>query len=463
MTAEPRRNDSLAYWIDRAGCSYADLATALARTARDLGHHGVRPDRSRISRWVNDGEQPRAPLPDVLAATLTRLCRLPGPLTREDLGMGARHGRRPPRAWAADAVAAAIITTTRSDAMTDDAAPRSSRPLTGPALMEAVQPWLLLPDPPLPARTGGRLGMSDVARIQATTEAFRRLDNAHGGGLSRLAVVGQLQEVTRMAADGWSTEATGRALWAAIAELASVAGWATHDKGLHAEAQTYLLHGLDAAKQAGPDGVGIAGHILNCLARQANHLNRADEALDLVQAALYGTRKLPPGRLRALLSTLEARCHAVLGDLPATSRSIGAAQDALAAEAGQAPPWARWFDAAEYHVTVGVCELIAAEHDPGRAERAVDLISTGTAQRPEDRTRSRAFDQIALARAHTRGGHLDAADQTTATALELIGRVDSTRVTDRLHELDHDLSTAPTSTHATSARDRIRAALPPAA
>lgn len=152
-------------------------------------------------------------------------------------------------AWSGAAVVAAIIDTTRSDAMTDDTTPSRARLLAGPELLAAVQPWLHLPDAELPNPTRpGRLGISDVQRIRATTDAFRTLDNAHGGGLSRRAVVGQLHDVTELAKQGRVSDKVGRELFVAVADLASVAGWMTHDTGRHAEAQEYLLLGLKRPK-----------------------------------------------------------------------------------------------------------------------------------------------------------------------------------------------------------------------
>ncbi|GAA2485568.1 hypothetical protein [Streptomyces gobitricini] len=236
----------------------------------------------------------------------------------------------------------------------------------------------------------------------------------------------------------------------------------THDAGVHDNAQHYLLLGLQAAKQAGRHGAGIGGHLLNCLARQANHLGHAEDALELVQAAQYGTRKLPPGRLRALLCSLEARCHAVLGNVEDMQRATTAAETALNSDAGTpTPSWAAWFDAAEFHVTAGVCEFIAAEHAPARAERAIDLITSGTVRRPTERVRSRAFDQIALARAYVRAGQPEAADTATGKALTLMGAVNSTRVGDRLRELHAELSTAPLGGATADSRERIHAALQP--
>ncbi|MED7947343.1 transcriptional regulator [Streptomyces sp. BE303] len=379
-------------------------------------------------------------------------------LAPADIGMTGRPSVGPAAGWSAAAVVAAILDTTRSDAMTDDTTSTTARLLTGPELTAAVQPWLHLPDTELPTPTRpGRLGMSDVLRIRDTTDAFRRLDNAHGGGLSRRAVVGQLQDITTMVKQGRASDEVGRELFVAVADLASVAGWMTHDVGRHAEAQHYLLLGLQAAKAAGPAGAAIAGHLLNCLARQANHLRRPTDALELVQAGMYGTRKLPADRLRAVLAILEARCHATLGDLPAAQRSIATAEHALDNDT-EPPTWVLWFDRAEYEVTVGVCELIAAEHDADRARNAITSIEAGTALRPAERTRSRAFDQIALARAYVRSGDLDGADTATYNALHLFGHVDSTRITDRLRELDAELAAVPGAPLARTTRERIAAA-----
>jgi hypothetical protein len=448
-----------------SGASYGRIAKAVNELAADHGRRDIQTDSSRVARWINKGERPRQPVPEYLAQAMTKLCGLPYGLTPADLGFSGGRPRRAGEGWSARAVVAAILDTTRSDAVTDDRTPPRARLLRGAELVTAVQPWLHLPDDeplPEPAEPGRRLSLSDVERIQATTSAFRRLDNEHGGALSRLAVVGQLQEVTHLARTCTFTEDTGRALFAAIAELASVAGWMSHDAGVHADAQGYFLLGVQAAKQAGRHGAGIGGHLLNCLARQANHLGHAEDALELVQAAQYGTRKLPPGRLRALLCSLEARCHAVLGDVTGMERATAAAETTLAADHGEpTPSWAAWFDAAEFHVTAGVCEFIAAKHVPERAERAITLITQGTGHRPAERVRSRAFDHIALARAYVRAGQPEAADAATSEALTLMGSVSSTRVGDRLRELDAELKAAPPGSAVQAGRERIRAALKP--
>ncbi|WP_405191703.1 transcriptional regulator [Streptomyces anulatus] len=459
-----RPNEALAHWVRTSGASYSQVATEVGRVAARHGRHDIQTDSSRVSRWINKGERPRHPVPAYLAEALSTLCH-GRVLTPADLGLTGTGPRGKGDAWSARAVLAAILDTTRSDAVTDDHTPSPALPLSGAPLVDAVQPWLHtrgLAPLPAPDRPAIHLGLSDVARIEATTDAFRELDNAHGGGLSRLAVVGQLQHVTHLARTSTYTGETGRALFVAVAELASVAGWMTHDAGAHSAGQHYLLLGLQAAKQAGPDGAGIGGHLMNCLARQANHLGHPEDALDLVQAAQYGTRKLRSGRLRALLCSLEARSHAVLGHTAEMTRANGAAEQALADDnTGITPGWAAWFDLAEFRVTAGVCELIAAEHDPDRAAKAITLIERGTADRPAERVRSRAFDQIALARAHVRADQPEAADTATAAALTLMGTTTSTRVGDRLRELDAELADGTRTAATADSRARIHATLHP--
>ncbi|MEU2453884.1 transcriptional regulator [Streptomyces sp. NPDC012765] len=458
-------NKSLAHWVRISGASYSRIAKEVGHVAARHGRPDIQTDSSRVSRWINKGERPRHPVPAFLAEALSSLCH-GRPLTPADLGLTGAGPHQRGDTWSAPAVLAAILDTTRSDAVTDDRTPSRARHLTGADLVQAVQPWLHLHDLevlPAPDQPGTRLGLTDVARIEAATEAFRELDNAHGGGLSRLAVVGQLQHVTHLTRTGIYTEETGRALFVAVAELASVAGWMTHDAGAHADAQHYLLLGLQAAKQAGPSGVGIGGHLMNCLARQANHLGRTDDALDLVQAAQYGTRKLRSGRLRALLCSLEARSHAALGHIEEMARATGAAEQALADEdTTTTPGWAAWFDLAEFRVTAGVCEFEASEHAPERIGKAITLIAQGTADRPDERIRSRAFDQIALARAYVRAEEPEAADTATTAALTLMGTITSTRVGDRLWELDGELGTVRGAAPVVAdSRARIRAALQP--
>lgn len=453
MTEPDRRNERLAAWVHAAGLSRARLADEVRKTGVTMGHRDLAPDGSRITRWLG-GEIPRPPMPEVLAATFSRLCRTDTPLSAADLGLTAESSRSPQ--GGGEAVVCELLDTTGSDLMTEPDAPDEPlETLSGEALLERVQGWLHLGSGPLPepVRTP-HVDQRDVARVREATDVFRTWDNAHGG-LSRDAVVAQLRATTKLLHNARPSDAVGRDLFSAVADLASVAAWMTYDTGRHAQAQRYFLLGLDAAREAGDSA--IAAHLLNCMARQASHLGRIEDALELVELAQYGTRRLPPGRTRAVLCALEARCRATLGDIGGFTRAVGASHDALEHATPDDPTFVQWFDHAEHQVTIGVCHLIASQRRPEHAAIAVRAIHEGTALRPRGRVRSRAFDQIALARAYTANGELDGADTATTAALHLMGDLGSTRVPGRLAELDVEL--AAVGPAAAPTRERIATAL----
>jgi hypothetical protein len=457
VTGSQQRNHALATWITTSGHSYqqvADVIGALAR-ARTPPLNAA-PDSSRVSRWVS-GEQPRGIMPDLIAEALTVLCDLPYSLSRADIGMSAataeRAGQQLP--WQPSGIIQAVLDMTRTDLVSQPGEPPDVELLGGTRLLDAVRPWLhLAPGDLPPPERPGRIGLADVEKIRATTAAFRAWDNQHGGGLSRHAVVAQLKATTELLHHGRMSDTVGRELFSAVGDLASVAGWMTHDSGRSPEGQRYLLLGLRAAAEAGD--TALAAHLLNCLSRLANHLRRTDDALEMVQLAQYGTRKLPAGRLKAVLAALEARQLAITGDISGFTRAAAATADNLGAgDPGSDPEWVQWFDQAEYHATIGIAHMLAARHQPGLISTAITMIQAAIPLRPAERARSRAFDHIGLAGAHVLAGQLDAADDAAADAIDQAGGVFSTRVADRMAELDTTLGALGDDPAARRIRDRI--------
>ena len=127
----------------------------------------------------------------------------------------------------------------------------------------------------------------------------------------------------------------------------------------------------------------------------------------------------------------------MMGRLKDFDQTAGLAEAAFAdRDPAQDPAWVTYFDASEYYATLGICHQIAARASaPGEARRAVEMISHALARRDQSRVRSRAFDHIGLARAYLAVGELESAEAAGTTALELMGKVSSVRVHDRLHEL----------------------------
>jgi hypothetical protein len=463
--ADRAPNRRLAHYESRSGFSHAELARAVTRRAKAAGEAHICPDGSRVRRWL-EGELPRDPVPRLLAEVFTE--RLGVPVGPADLGFPQPGTRGPGEEinfpWLLTRTASALTAQTKGDLMLDRHAFQDdedpSELAAGPELLAAVQPWASAVPEPLPnlAEHGhGRIGMSDVTQIEQVTTVFRNWDNLYGGGLTREAIVGQLKGAAALL-DGPYTEQTGRALFRAVADLASVAGWTSFDAGLHKTAQRYFVLGLHAAKEAGDKALGA--HLLNCMSRQMNHLRRPADALELVQLAQYGARNDATATTRAMLHALEARYLAVTGQLREFDRAVGLAEESYAhADPATDPDWVQFFDASEFYATIGICHQIAAASRPDNAGTAAAMIEQAIASRPAGRVRSRAFDHIGLARTRLIQEEYEGAAAAADTALGLLGELSSTRVTDRLRELLTDTEPHAGNRAILSLRDRLSAAL----
>jgi hypothetical protein len=432
-------NHRLVYWQQRAGFNNTRLAAAIRERARKHGYRQIQPDARRVRAWRH-GERPRDPVPDLMLEVFHE--RVGTSLTLADIGLGQAETERFPRDGPLLLIQTIndLISTSRCDLMLrrDDHDLRPRDFLIGPDLLGMVQSWTTTAA--ASATTGmnrgqRKIGDQDIMQIRAVTDAFRKLDNAYGGGLTREAVIGQLLSTASLMQDATYTEETGRKLLIEIGDLATVAGWMSHDVSMHAVAQRYFLLALQAAREAEVPNLGA--HVLSCMARQAGHLGRPQDALELIHLARYGTRHTATPTIAALLYGLEARYCAKMGRLRDFDRAAGCAEAAFAEQgSGEDPAWVAYFDISEYYATLGICHQIAARHVArGQAGRAIEMIGLAVAHRDPARTRSRVFDHLGLAQAHLAGGDLEAAAAAGTTALELAGRMSSARVQDRLYEL----------------------------
>src|SRR5438270_8076683 len=115
---EPLPNELFASWFLRSGWSKGEVARLVNRRARDVGAHHVATDTSRVRRWL-DGEQPRDPIPRILADLFSE--RFGRVVTAADLGMtGPRSsftGRGVDLPWNPAQTVAALGEFSRSDLM----------------------------------------------------------------------------------------------------------------------------------------------------------------------------------------------------------------------------------------------------------------------------------------------------------------------------------------------------------
>ncbi|QNP67077.1 transcriptional regulator [Streptomyces genisteinicus] len=466
MSAGPRTakepNALLNHWMERAGLSNAALARAVTSRAQAGGERGINPSEGRVRAWRN-GETPRHPVPQLIADHIAERTGLP--VTCADIGLPDRTvpvAAGPNLPWQPGATITAIAHITRSEMMvphsrhSDDA----HEVHAGQDLLTPLQHWATATPSALVARGGGRLGASDIEGIRAITDMFRDADNRHGGILSRKAVIAQMADANALLSTASYDTATGCALFSAVADLGSVAGWMTFDAGMHKQAQRIFIAALHAASEAGDKALGA--HILQCMARQMSHLRHYDEALDLVSLAQYGARRQATPATRSMLAALEARFHAILGQVDESERAAGTAEELFTAvDPSQEPAHMAFFDEAELCATIGIAHQIAAKNDNGpsrtrRAEQSLQLVGRALALRPDHRVRSKAFDHLGLARTHLTIGEVTGAREETQTALTLFGTIGSKRVGDRLGELHDEAAPYATSPEAADLRDQIR-------
>jgi hypothetical protein len=64
------RNQYLSAWVDASGLSHGEIVRRVVAEAIRQGHRQVRPDTSRLRRWM-EGEIPRAPVPQLLLSVLS--------------------------------------------------------------------------------------------------------------------------------------------------------------------------------------------------------------------------------------------------------------------------------------------------------------------------------------------------------------------------------------------------------
>lgn len=312
-----------------------------------------------------------------------------------------------------------------------------------------------------------RIGLADVERIEATTSAFRDWDNRWGGGLSRAAVVGQLQWLMATTKGARvASEAVHSRLLVATADLASLGAWVHYDVERHDEARRLWMIALDAAREGG--SIDLVGAVLRQLVHQALHLQRPDEALRLVRLA-YASTADPDHRVPELAlaetAAYEAWSHAAAGNLQPCRQAIGRAEEHFANADGEpAPPWLAYFDEVELYALRGHAYHVLGERMPEAAGEAEPWLRRAVAGRGPQYARSRTLNLIALSATYFQHGDgLEEGVRVGDEALAGASALNSPRARSRLRGLDRVIASHAGAPGVAEFRDRLRLALADAA
>lgn len=304
----------------------------------------------------------------------------------------------------------------------------------------------------LPARSVVATTTPDTAEIGRAEHATLVLRKACHRG----AAAAQLPELDarlrRMvgAADRSGSTGTDQRLLMAIADLASVLGWAHYDLGRHETAQRLWEVGLRTARGAGrPDLVAV---ILRLAAHQWLHLAQPVEALRMLQLAqtcldTAGEHQLGDASRMLLASQLmayQAWCYATIGKAEECQSQLAGAWSRFesAGPTSRADePWLASYDRVELTALAGHCwHALARARIGGQrrasARRAMPLLSDAVRNGDPGHACSATVNLIAWSAALFDANEVEQAAAVGHHAVHQVQHVASWRVHDRLAILE---------------------------
>ncbi|WP_406277035.1 hypothetical protein OHT93_34175 [Streptomyces sp. NBC_00191] len=425
-------NEHLRRAVTEAGCSYAELARDVRAVAAEGGVAQLRTNSSAVAHWIA-GTQPGATAARILAETLSRkLGRL---VTPGQLGL-VRISETADQSLGLDMEQDPVEALTRlGRADIERRTWTISAPYSVPA---AAMPLAHGPRTHTAARPAGTAGEGEIQAVREMTALFTAVDERHGGGHGRSAVVQYLvSDVATLCRSHFRTEAQKQQMLSAAACVAYLAGWKAYDAGEAGLAQRYYLQALKLTREAGQDL--HTAFVLRVLAHHGLETGRGEHILDLIDAALRLVKDRTDPATESLYVITRARALAMAGrSREAVAEAARAARLVDGADESEMPFWAALWGSA------GAC---VGTHTAKSAEL---LGNYDIAERHFSRavwsTSGHSYRRItALSLAHAgsmqcRQGHVEQACTTWRRALELMDGVRSARVVRAARTMRRDLA-----------------------
>ncbi|MEU8364362.1 hypothetical protein AB0C27_50925 [Nonomuraea sp. NPDC048882] len=388
-----------------------------------------------VKRWL-DGVKPRPTTARFIAEALSQ--KAGATFSLDDIGFGDVVTPETLEATLAHGggiteVGSLLLGLTRRDLADDPVALDSV--VVPDAWGESLIAWLLSRPEPLHSRENARpsVGVWDVHTVRITTEIFANMGFQFGGGHARSALIQYYNREVVPMLDGKFTEAVGRSLYAAAAEITELVAWTAYDLGRHGLAQRYFLQGLRLAQASGDRMMG--GLLLADMSHQANYLGRYNQAIQLARAAQEGCKDVSTATPMALFYAMEARAHAGNGDEAQCARALLQAEQYFSKRrAEDDPPWSRYFDAAELASEGAHCyrDLRIPSQAMQFVGQAVDLCDPMY-------VRTLAFDRLVQAASYVHMGQPAKAALVALEAIHLAGPLKSERYLRYIRDLKADL------------------------
>jgi tetratricopeptide (TPR) repeat protein len=222
-----------------------------------------------------------------------------------------------------------------------------------------------------------------------------------------------------------------------LGQLSQMAGWLALDSNRHGAARQYFTTAIHTAHEC--DNLALAASALAYMSLQETYRNNPKRAEALATTAAHIAGEGASPLVRAMLETRLARAHAKLGN---RTKCMAALEEAHRAfdRAGQVeePLWISYVDTIEISAQSGACYL-----DLGLYSKAEGTLTTALnelkASRPE-RVRDHVHYLSRLAKCRLMCGDVEHACAIGMQAIDLVLAVGSSRVLERLSELDAALA-----------------------
>jgi hypothetical protein len=242
--------------------------------------------------------------------------------------------------------------------------------------------------------TPGRVvSEADIARLRSAGEFFTSWAHVHGGQEIGHAVSAEMTRAVDLLKASCPPRLKAKLL-TAVGQLGVATGSLLFDAHQHPLSERILAFATTCAEEG--NDWNLRAKALSWRARQAVWVGDVDGGLTFAQLGLVRADRLTPTE-RAMLHTAVARAHGRLGDVPATLRAIGDADDAFAhADPASDVPWMAYYDQAQHSGDTGHALYELAVHGV-QLKEASDRLATAVANHPDTYIRSRSFSGFKLA------------------------------------------------------------------
>ncbi|MEU6486755.1 tetratricopeptide repeat protein [Streptomyces sp. NPDC046887] len=276
--------------------------------------------------------------------------------------------------------------------------------------------------------TRTRIGMSDVHTVSAMTEQLSSMDDQFGGRTARPLAASFLVNTVAplLCTDG--PEDVRKAMMSAASDLCYLTGYMAVDEGLHGLAQRYYLKALELAGAS-------EDHLTYCttlrgMSVQAVDLGQGPMAQRLADAAAASSPQAGP-RMRAFLAGQQAHAAAQIGDRRSALMYLREAEVAMDKAESRGKVFGSYDPASlSYHTSQVRFEM-------GDVQGAVAAMQMSDRLRYSVYRRTRVKERAILAERQLSIGHLEAACQTWALALDDYPLVNSGRIDQRMTDMFH--------------------------